>query len=93
MNEPTRKDRTEVLTWLGYVVASPLAVLGLTMFLLSACAPVDLCPDRQCEYGYAEAAGEKGEDNDGQGEDAEKGEAGTGKGHGGKDKGDKGDDD
>lgn len=89
-------NNKDIIAWLGWVVASPLAILGMTMFLLSACAPVDLCPDRQCEYGYAETpgdTGDKGEDNDGQGEDAEKGEADTGKGHGGKDKGKDGDDD
>lgn len=66
----------DIIVWLGWVVASPLAILGLTIFLLSACAPVDPCPDLRCEYGYAEAPGEtpdpapspepdKGDDNGG----------------------------
>ena len=48
----------DIIAWLGWVVASPLAILGMTMFLLSACAPVDPCPDLRCEYGYAETPGE-----------------------------------
>lgn len=95
MNEPTKKDRIEALTWLGYVIASPLAILGMTMLLLSACAPVDLCPDRQCEYGYAETPGEA--PDPAPSPEPDKGDDGKGEGKGkgdrdGKGKGDKGKD-
>lgn len=88
MNRPTKKNRIEALTWLGYVVASPIAVLGMVLLLLSACTPLDLCPDLQCEYGYAEATGAEtapSPDQGGKGED--------GKGDKGHDKGKDGDDD
>ena len=47
----------DIIAWLGYVIASPIAVLVLVLvaFLLGACAPVDPCPDLRCEYGYGEA--------------------------------------
>lgn len=80
MKENTPKDRIEVLTWLGYVVASPIAVLGMTVFLLSACLPIDVCPDLQCEYGYAEQSEPDRSDAE---PESEKGDD-----KGGKDKGD-----
>lgn len=87
----------DIIAWLGWVFASPIAVLCMVLFLLGACTPLDLCPDMQCEYGYAEAAGDdgkdRGDDNNGQDKGSEKGEADTGKGHGGKDKGKDGEDD
>ena len=92
MNEPTHKDRTEVLAWLGYVVASPIAVLGMVLLLLGACTPLDLCPDLQCEYGYAETTGAETAPSPG---DAP-GDGGKGddsKGDKGRDKGKDGDDD
>ena len=48
----------DIIAWLGWVVASPLAVLALVAFLLVACAPVAPCPDLRCEYGYGEAPAE-----------------------------------
>ena len=75
----------DIIAWLGWVVASPLAVLALVAFLLGACAPVALCPDLRCEYGYGEAPTEA---------PAPSPEPEKGDDRGGKDKGkDKGDDD
>ena len=77
----------DIIAWLGWVVASPLAVLALVAFLLVACAPVDPCPDLRCEYGYGEAPTEAPAPSPEP--EPEKGDD-----KGGKDKGkDKGDDD
>ena len=77
----------DIIAWLGYVVASPLVVLALAAFLLWACAPVALCPDLRCEYGYGEAPTEAPAPSPEPEPEPEKG--GKDKGHGkGKDKGD-----
>lgn len=83
----------DIIAWLGYVVASPLVVLALAAFLLGACAPVALCPELRCEYGYGETPTEapapSPEPEPEKGDD--KGDRdGKDKGH---DKGDDGDDD
>ena len=84
----------DIIAWLGWVFVSPIAALTMILFLLSACIPLDLCPDMQCEYGYAEATGAETAPSPGDapGDDG-KGDKGE-KGDDGKDKGDKdGDDD
>lgn len=78
----------DIIAWLGYVVASPIAVLALVAFLLGACAPVVVRPDLRCEYGYGEAPTEASAPSP----EPEKGDdkGGKDKGH---DKGEDGDDD
>ena len=76
-------NHKDILAWLGWVVLSPIAVLGMVTLLLGACSPLDLCPDMQCEYGYAEATGAETAPSPDQG----------GKGDKGHDKGKDGDDD
>lgn len=82
----------DIIAWLGYVVASPLVVLALVAFLLGACAPVVVCPDLRCEYGYGEAPTEAPAPSPEPEPEPEKGDDRGGKGKGKGDKGKDGDD-